>query len=78
MPFTMDIIIIMCWSIWVEQNSWIFSGEDPSIQICKATFKRELAFVTLRTKSKHKEDLVVQLSLILFLFRLLFFPFLCT
>jgi hypothetical protein len=53
----MDIIIIICWSIWVEQNSWIFNGEDPSIQRCKATFKRELAFVVLRTKSRHKEDL---------------------
>jgi hypothetical protein len=53
----MDIIIIMCWSIWVERNSWIFNGEDPSVQICKATFKRELALVILRAKSRHKEDL---------------------
>jgi hypothetical protein len=61
-PFVMDIIIIMCWSIWVEQNSWIFNGVDPTIQSCKITFKRELAFVLHRTKNSHKEDLRAWLS----------------
>jgi hypothetical protein len=57
----MDIIIIMCLSIWVERNAWIFNGVDPTVQNCKATFKRELAMVLHRTK-KHKDDLEIWLS----------------
>jgi hypothetical protein len=37
-PFTMEVIIIMFWSIWIERNTWIFQDEDPSIDKCKATF----------------------------------------
>jgi hypothetical protein len=48
----MKIIIIMCWSIWTERNSWIFRNEAPSIQRCIYTFKSEFALVIHKAKKK--------------------------
>jgi hypothetical protein len=36
--------------IWTERNAWLFNNEDPSLDKCKATFKREFALVIHRTK----------------------------
>jgi hypothetical protein len=33
LPFAMEIIITMCWSIWIEWNAWIFINTDPSTQL---------------------------------------------
>jgi hypothetical protein len=62
LPFAMDIIIIMCWSIWSERNAWIFNNSDPSIANCKNTFKREFLVVILRAKERHKENMSVWLN----------------
>lgn len=29
-PFFMDIIILMCWSIWTTRNEWTFRNVDPT------------------------------------------------
>jgi hypothetical protein len=50
LPFSMDIIITMCWSIWSERNSWLFSNEDPQPLKCKEKFTREFALVIHRAK----------------------------
>jgi hypothetical protein len=50
LPFAMEIIVIMCWSIWTERNSWLFNNEDPQIWKCQETFKREFALVIHRAK----------------------------
>jgi hypothetical protein len=50
LPFGMEIIVIMCWSIWTEQNSWLFNNEEPQIYKCKETFKREFDLVIHRAK----------------------------
>ena len=50
-PFFMEIIVTMCWSIWSVRNDAIFRNAQPSIQSCKAVFKREFAQVILRAKS---------------------------
>jgi hypothetical protein len=62
LPFAMDIIIIMFWSIWPARNSWIFNNLDPSIPNCKNTFKREFLLVILRVKERHKENMSVWLN----------------
>jgi hypothetical protein len=49
--FAMEIIIIMCWSIWKQRNAWIFNAEDPSVARCFWRFKSEFALVILREKS---------------------------
>jgi hypothetical protein len=53
----MDIIIIMCWSIWVQRNSWIFNNDDPSATNCKITFKREFALVLHMAKNKFRNQM---------------------
>jgi hypothetical protein len=50
LTFAMEIIVIMCWSIWAAQNSWLFNNEDPQIWKCKETFKRVFALVIHRAK----------------------------
>jgi hypothetical protein len=56
--FTMDIMIIMCWCIWKERNAWLFNGEDPSIDKCVATFKREFTMVIIhRAKDSKSEEM---------------------
>jgi hypothetical protein len=47
-PFAVDIIILMCWSIWHERNAWIFNFEYPQVAKCLATFRREFALVIHR------------------------------
>lgn len=53
-PFFMEIIVTMCWSIWTERNDAIFKHVQPSIASCKSTFRREFAQVILRAKSSLK------------------------
>jgi hypothetical protein len=50
-PFAMDIIILMTWCIWKEQNGWLFTSEDPSVDRCLMLFKRDFALVIHREKS---------------------------
>jgi hypothetical protein len=56
-PFAMEVIIIMCWSIWTERSSWLFRNEEPSIASCKATFKKEMDLVIHRSKKKYTPDM---------------------
>ena len=37
-PFSMEIIVTMCWSIWAVRNDQIF--RDPTLQRCMSIFKR--------------------------------------
>jgi hypothetical protein len=64
-PFTMDIIILMCWSIWKERNPWVFNNEDPSIEKCKYTFKREFALIIHRTRKHYVSNMELWLHAIL-------------
>jgi hypothetical protein len=35
LPFSMEIIITMCWTIWKARNDWIFRQIPPSLQMAK-------------------------------------------
>jgi hypothetical protein len=50
LPFFMEIIILMAWSIWTTRNDWIFSELDPSVERCRDKFIREFSLLLLRTK----------------------------
>jgi hypothetical protein len=52
-PFAMEIIILMCWNIWIERNIWVFDSVDPTVQNCKATFKREFTLLWHKVKEDH-------------------------
>lgn len=51
-PFFMEIIICMAWSIWMQRNDWLFKGEDPTVDKCKEHFLQEFAMVIHRAKAK--------------------------
>lgn len=58
LPFFLDIIITVCWSIWTIRNDVIFRGIPASVQICKQIFHLEFALVILRAKETSRSDLV--------------------
>ena len=56
-PFYMEIIILMIWSIWTVRNNWIFNNQDPSLQACRAKFIYEFTMVIHRAKSNLKNEM---------------------
>jgi hypothetical protein len=50
-PFFMEIIVTMCWAIWMMRNDIIFRNLAHSVQRCKNVFKTEFALVILRAKA---------------------------
>ena len=50
LPFAMDIIILMTWSIWSVRNAWMFNNDDPTILKCKDKFVHEFNLLTHRVK----------------------------
>jgi hypothetical protein len=54
-PFFMEIIILMCWSIWGSRNALIFEAEAQSFQRVKESFKSHFSMVIHRAKTKHVE-----------------------
>jgi len=41
LPFLMDIIIIFCWSLWMQMNDLIFRGIQPTPDRCLQFFRKE-------------------------------------
>jgi hypothetical protein len=54
----MEILILMCWSIWKERNTWIFEHEAPSVARCLCNFKKEMSLVQIRTKKAFVPDIL--------------------
>jgi hypothetical protein len=52
-PFFMEIIILMCWTIWKARNDMIFRQIGPNLNASKRFFKEELQFLSLRLKRRH-------------------------
>jgi len=52
-PFSMEILIIMSWSIWTIRNDVIFRGIQESSQRCLETFKRIFGLLLWRAKKKY-------------------------
>lgn len=55
--FYMDIIILLCWSIWKERNNWLFEGIDPTVDNCRRRFFSELNLIVHRARKGHAEPL---------------------
>lgn len=55
-----DYIDLMCWSIWMAQNDFIFRNIQPSSQKWRATFKKEFALVIHRAKKYFPQKLIEQ------------------
>jgi hypothetical protein len=53
LPFSMEIIILAPWSIWIISNNKIFEDQTLIVQRWKVIFKHELKMVAYRMKKKH-------------------------
>jgi hypothetical protein len=53
LPFSIEIVVTMCWAIWTCRNDVIFRNIPASIQHCKRIFKSEFALVILRAKPSY-------------------------
>jgi sulfur transfer complex TusBCD TusB component (DsrH family) len=49
--FFMEIVVTMCWAIWIMRIDIIFKNISQSAQRCKYVFKKEFALVILRAKA---------------------------
>jgi hypothetical protein len=52
-PFFMEVIILMCWTIWQMRNGLIFNNRPPSLQQAKGDFKSEFALLLFRAKQSY-------------------------
>jgi hypothetical protein len=46
----MEVIILMCWTIWKARNDMIFRQIGPNLNASKAYFREELQCLSLRLK----------------------------
>lgn len=53
-PFFMEIIVLMCWCIWMQRNDLMFKGIQPSQDSCRSHYVKEFVLVILRAKSRYK------------------------
>jgi len=55
--FFMEIIITICWAIWMLRSDIIFKNISHSVQRCKSVFKKGFALVILRAKEAQHPSL---------------------
>jgi hypothetical protein len=58
-PFFMEIIILICWSIWTTRNDFIFEGLTPSLYRTRRKLKDELHLLIHKAKRKSYAGLKV-------------------
>jgi len=44
--------ILMSWAIWTIRNDFIFKNLQPEVEMAKEVFKKEIQFLSLRSKAK--------------------------
>jgi hypothetical protein len=57
-PFSMEIIILASWSIWIVRNNKIFNNQRPRFTSWKANFHEELRMLKHRMKNKYREQYI--------------------
>ena len=63
--FFMEIIILLCWSIWMSRNNLIFRNEEATKDKCKAIFRNLFGLVILRAKKKYFPEISLWLEQLL-------------
>lgn len=53
--FSMNIVIMGCWHIWMQRNSKMFQYIKNSIQSWRTLLRNDLMLILHRTKVKHRE-----------------------
>jgi hypothetical protein len=58
LPFSMDIIILASWSIWIIRNNKIFKNQEARWTSWKAIYMNELRMLAFRMKKKFLDQFV--------------------
>jgi hypothetical protein len=53
LPFSMEIIMISAWSIWITRNNAIFNNQRHDLRFWRFTFRQEISLLKYRIKKKH-------------------------
>lgn len=56
-PFFMEIITLMCWTIWKARNDLIFRQINPMMESAKADFRKEFGLLLLRAKKSYSPQI---------------------
>lgn len=67
-PFFMEIIILMAWSIWKTRNNWMFNNVDPSPHLCRGKFISEFTDLLHRGRTRLLQQMEMWLHHLLFVF----------
>nr|TKW01386.1 hypothetical protein SEVIR_8G176700v2 [Setaria viridis] len=62
-PFYMEIIILIAWSIWTTRNGWFFNNLAPSPGVCLQKFTSEFKDILLRVKPRYLQQMEIWLHL---------------
>ena len=57
LPFSLEIIILAAWAIWITRNEFIFNKITPSLYRCRKTFKEELKWLVHRATREEYANL---------------------
>jgi hypothetical protein len=58
LPFSMDIVILASWSIWIIRNNKIFNNQEARWSSWKAIYMNELRMLKFRMKQKFYDQFV--------------------
>lgn len=56
-PFFMEVIVIMCWTIWKARNDLIFRQVAPSMSLARWGFVDEFRLLLLRAKKSYSPSI---------------------
>lgn len=59
LPFSVEIIILMTWSIWTTRNDWTFNNVAPTIRDVTRKFVSEFRQVALHWARTHLQPLML-------------------
>ena len=79
-PIFMNILILLCWTIWCTRNGVIFDNQSASLPSCKVFFQERdhTAFASCETQTSSSFRRMDKLHWLIFLLGLIFFvPFFC-
>jgi hypothetical protein len=55
-PFSMEIIILASWSIWIVRNNNVFNNQRPRFACWKAIYNEELRLLKDKIKNKYRDQ----------------------
>lgn len=55
--FGLEIVMLGCWSIWIQRNGIVFRNIQPTLHNWRFTLREELQLLQIKIKSKYSAEL---------------------